>query len=199
VAVHSLDGWKLNLLKFDELWLEFNETSGNVSDNDGLTLYMKMELYDKTLKEVIKEIRNLYRHGTFNSLGYFIACFLFNQILEGVHYLHDFKPQILHMDLHWGNILLKKSIHDCIEIKIADFGFAKICEIAQKSRAISMKNSSTGSVNRSRASKNGSYSAKDDIISLGKIMEKLFLFKKCRYYLLYQVNSKDYLILNLSG
>jgi hypothetical protein len=62
-----------------------------------------------------------------------------------------------------------------------------------------MKNSSTGSVNRSRASKNGSYSTKDDIISLGKIMKKLFLFEKCRYYLLYQVNSKYYLIKNLSG
>jgi alpha-tubulin suppressor-like RCC1 family protein len=181
VTVHSLEGWRLNLLKFDELWLEFNETSGNVSDNDndGLTLYMKMELYDKTLEEVIKEIHNdtnLYRDGTLNSLGYFIACFIFNQILEGVHYLHDFKPQILHMDLHPGNILLKKSIHEWIEIKLADFGFAKICEIAQNSRAMSMKNSSTGSVNRSRASRNGSYSTKNDVLSLGEIMKDLFLF-----------------------
>jgi hypothetical protein len=128
VAVHSLDGWKLNLLKFDELWLEFNETSGNVSDNDGLTLYMKMELYDKTLKEVIKEIRNLYRYGSFNSLGYFIACFLFNQIL-GVHYLHDFRPQILHMDLHSGIILLKKLIYGWIEIKIATLALQKFVRL----------------------------------------------------------------------
>ena len=44
------------------------------------------------------------------------------QILEGVRYLHEHKPPIIHRDIKGRNILMNK-IHTCI--KLADFGSAK--------------------------------------------------------------------------
>ena len=44
------------------------------------------------------------------------------QILEGVCYLHQLNPVILHRDIKGGNILMDKT-HTCI--KLADFGCAK--------------------------------------------------------------------------
>jgi Ser/Thr protein kinase RdoA (MazF antagonist) len=70
-----------------------------------------MELCDKTLEEFIKDLQN---HKFYLRIN----------------------PQIIHMDLHSGNILLKKqkySNNDLkIEVKLSDFGLAKICELAQK-------------------------------------------------------------------
>ena len=44
------------------------------------------------------------------------------QILEGVCFLHQLDPVILHRDIKGGNILMDKT-HTCI--KLADFGCAK--------------------------------------------------------------------------
>jgi serine/threonine protein kinase len=95
--------------------------------------------------------------------------------LKGVNHLHTHKLQIFHCDLHSKNILLK---NDCdeeekyeIRVKIADFGLAKICELAQKSQTVLPKSSSKYSL--PQASSDGSYTLKRDIRALAEIMSEL--------------------------
>jgi alpha-tubulin suppressor-like RCC1 family protein len=182
--VNNLNYSTRNILQLNGLWLENNQTLDNKSE-ESLTLYMQMELCDKTLEEVIKELKNnsnLFRNKTLTLLGYYIACHIFFEILFGVNYLHTRKPQILHKDLHSGNILLKKryiynySDRYEVDVKIADFGLAKICEFAQKSQTIRSKRSPNY-----KSSSNGSYSTRDDIYSLGEIMNELFSIDTNRY------------------
>jgi serine/threonine protein kinase len=170
-----------SLLKLDELWLEKNQTLKNKSE-ESLTLYIQMELCHKTLEEVIKELKNdlkLFRLKTLTLSGYYVACYIFKEILKGVNYLHTKKPTVLHMDLHSGNVLLKKT-YDGIKVKIGDFGLAKICEFAQKSQTITSKRSSN--YKSSNVLNNGSYSTRDDIYSLGIIMNELFSIHTNRYF-----------------
>jgi serine/threonine protein kinase len=140
---------KTNFLQLQDIWIENNGKVEKESE-EILSLYMQMELYDKTLEEFIKELQNnsnLFRNKMLTHLDYYIACHIFVVILKGVNYLHTGKPQILHMDLHSGNILLKIRLirndirlnieeKNIIEVKLADFGLAKICEFAQKSQTI---------------------------------------------------------------
>jgi alpha-tubulin suppressor-like RCC1 family protein len=175
--INKCDSNATNILALHEIWIENNSKLENKSD-EIFTLYMSMELCEKTLKEVIEELKsdsNLLNNGILTRLGYFIACQLFIKILEGVNYLHSRKLQILHMDLHSGNILLKKAHWGKIEVKIGDFGLAKICEFAQISQKITSKRvSKRSNYKSSNVVSSGSYSTKYDIHSLGIIMQELF-------------------------
>ncbi len=166
-----------NILLLIDMWVE------NSVSNECLTLYFLMEFCDKTLEEFIKELqKNKYCaiiDKTLTHLGCYIACHIFADILEGVNYLHTRKPQILHMDLHSGNVLLKKSYNyaharDEIRAKLADFGLARICEFAQMSQTITSKRSS-------KLSTDVSYSEKNDIFSVAEIMIELFSIDIKRY------------------
>ncbi len=62
-----------------------------VSNQSGISLYIQMELCDKTLDDVIKEFdkeSHLKTNGTLTTVGYYIASQIFIEILEGVNYLH---------------------------------------------------------------------------------------------------------------
>jgi serine/threonine protein kinase len=142
-----------------------------------------MELCDTTLENVIKELHNdlnLFRNETLTLLGYYIACHLFIQILKGVNCLHKHKPQILHLDLHPGNILLKKEgWNEKIFVRIADFGLATICEFGTKSQSLAAK-TSRSKYKSSKILSNRSYTTKDDIYDLGLILKELFSIDKNR-------------------
>jgi alpha-tubulin suppressor-like RCC1 family protein len=168
-----------NILELYDIWIENKD-----STNSGkLTLYIEMELCDITLEEIIQEMKNdsnLFNNGILTHLGYYTTCYIFVEILKGVNYLHTREPKILHMDLHPGNILLKRDfikrkLELKIEVKLADFGFAKICLFAQKSQTITSKKISNHSQCKSlNVLSNGIYSTRDDIYSLGIIMRELF-------------------------
>jgi serine/threonine protein kinase len=154
---------------------------------NSITLYIHMELCDKTLEEFIKELkgnRYLFNGKTLTLLGYYIASHIFVEILKGVNYLHTRNPQILHMDLHSANILFRKECNNSrgvsqIIVKLADFGLAKICEFAQKSQIITSKKGSN--YKSSKVLSDGSYSEKNDIYGLAEIMVELFSIDTKRY------------------
>lgn len=57
-------------------------------------------------------------------MSQFDACEVFEQICEAIAYAHG--RQILHRDLKPGNVLLRESHDGKLEVKIIDFGIAKI-------------------------------------------------------------------------
>jgi alpha-tubulin suppressor-like RCC1 family protein len=169
----------LNAVEFKDLWLENNCVSMNDNKN-GLILYIQMELCDTTLKTVINQILEdsfICENKTLTLLGFRIASYIFFEILYGVNQLHKSNPPIIHLDLHSENILLKKHYDEeeekySIDVKIADFGLAKIRELAQKSQTVLPKSSSNSS--SQKVSSDGFYTTKYDIYQLAQIMSQLF-------------------------
>jgi hypothetical protein len=174
-----------NTVWFFDLWLENNCMPMNDNKNN-LILYIEMELCDTTLETVINETLNdcyiCENNNTLTLLGFFITSHIFAEILKGVNHLHKQKPQILHCDLHSGNILLKKGYDEEekyeICVKIADFGLAKIFELAQKSETFLPKSSSKYCL--PQVSSDGSYTLKNDIYALADIWTQLFCIDRYR-------------------
>jgi serine/threonine protein kinase len=79
------------LVKHLDAWFEENQSA--------ISLYIEMELCDKTLDDVIKEFdkdSHLKSNATLTPVGYYIANQIFIQILEGVNYLHTRNPPLIH-------------------------------------------------------------------------------------------------------
>ena len=79
---------------------------------------------------------------------------------RGVHYLHSFKPPILHRDLKSLNLLLD----ECFRIKLADFGWTRV-----------MAESMTGKIGTYQwmapeVINNEKYTEKADVYSFGIIL-----------------------------
>jgi serine/threonine protein kinase len=55
---------------------------------------------------------------------------ILRKILNGINYLHD--SNIIHRDMKPQNILIKYKNKDALEVRIADFGWSKLCSIIQK-------------------------------------------------------------------
>jgi serine/threonine protein kinase len=162
---------------FSDLWLENGSLSMNNNEN-GLILYIQMDLCDTTLQNIINQMFVIRQNKTLTLLGFYIASHIFGEILKGVNLLHKSYPQILHCDLYSENILIEK-ITDFkekgkhrINVRISDFGLAKICELAQKSETVLPKSSSNYS--SLQESSDGSYTFKKDIYALADIWIQLF-------------------------
>jgi serine/threonine protein kinase len=131
-----------------------------------------MELCDKTLDDVIKELTNdstLKNTESLTTTVYFIASRIFIQILEGVNYLH--KRNLIHQDLKPANILLKKDEAKGFRVKIADFGLAAIHDFSDKSHT---GDKGTVKYMAPEVINSRKYSTKADIFSLGVIFQNLF-------------------------
>jgi serine/threonine protein kinase len=150
-------------------WLENDKIENKI------VLYMRMELCDKTLKEVMNEINKdpkMKLNQILTPMGYFIASRLYIEILEGVQYLHENK--IIHRDLNPFNIMLIiDSIHERI-VRICDFNLIAIHKYASQPHSSQRGNISyiAPEVENGR-----NYDTKSDLYSLGVILDELFLDK----------------------
>jgi hypothetical protein len=139
--------------------------------NKKLTLFIKMELCDKTLEQIIDEIQsdsNFRKDDILTPIGYYIASLLFIEILKGVQYLHE--NNIIHRDLKPLNILLKKDKNYKSFIKIADFGLLVLHKFSEQSHTI---DKGTPKYMAPEVISNKKYDFKADIYSLGIIFEQL--------------------------
>jgi hypothetical protein len=153
------------LLKHFDVWFEENP--------EGISLYILMELCDKTLDDVTKEFdkdSHLKINGTLTPVGYYIASQIFIQILQGVNHLHTRNPPLIHRDLKPANILLKKDKEKGFCVKIADFGLIAIHEFFGQSHTSDRGDRTC----MAPEAKDRHYDIKADIYSLGVIFENLF-------------------------
>jgi hypothetical protein len=142
-----------------------------------ICLYIRMELCDKTLEDVINELTVdsiLKTTESLTTIGYYIASQIFIQILEGVNYLHKQNPPLIHRDLKPANILLKKSYSKGICVKIADFGLIAIHDFPEKSHTLDKGSNKFMAPEIINSTK---YNTKADVYSLGIIFEDLFALK----------------------
>jgi hypothetical protein len=158
------------LVKHFDAWFE----ESVVSNQSRISLYIEMELCDKTLDDVIEEFDNeshLKTNGTLTTVGYYIASKVFLQILEGVNYLHNQNPRLIHRDLKPANILLKKDFYKGFCVKIADFEFMAFHKFSEQSHTL---DKGTNKYMAPEVITFNNYDMKADIYSLGVIFENMF-------------------------
>jgi alpha-tubulin suppressor-like RCC1 family protein len=160
------------LVDYKKTWIEESDDLLDGSERN-VILYILMDLFEKTLDEILNEIRNLElksENETYFPICYFVFCQIFIQVLEGVNYLHEQNPPLIHRDLNPKNILLDKKLSGRF-VKIADFNLSTLHEFAEQSHTkdVGAPKYTAPEVIRSRE-----YGIKADIYSLGVIMENLF-------------------------
>jgi alpha-tubulin suppressor-like RCC1 family protein len=164
-------------VEYQNVWIEKNFDSNNGSNEkvcDEFTLYIEVELCDKSLDELMGEVigdSNIVSNGCLTFLGYFIASQIFVEILEGVNFLHKQIPPIIHRDLKPDNILLKIGSNNQF-VKIADLGLARIHQSRDQLHSAERGQLKCMSPEVDRGEH---YDTRADIYSLGVILGNLFL------------------------
>jgi hypothetical protein len=161
-----------HLVKHFNAWFE----ESVVSNQSGISLYIQMELCDKTLDDVINEFIKDSKLKTIESLttlGYYIASQIFIGILKGVNHLHKQNPSLIHRDLKPVNILLKKDFYEGFYVKIADFGLMAIHHYSEQSHTL---DKGTPKYMAPEVIDNKKYNTKADVYSLGIVFKNLFDF-----------------------
>ncbi len=168
------------IVKHFEAWFENN------INTERLVLYIKMELCDTTLQQIIDEIQNdiNFRNkieDILTPIGYYIASQLFIEIVKGVQYLH--KKNMIHRDLNPHNILIKREeFFNFLErngkfrsfVKIGDFGLIAIHKYAQQPHTTDRGTVKYMAPEINKGLEyNTNYDFKADIYSLGFILEDL--------------------------
>jgi hypothetical protein len=139
------------------------------------TLFIKMDLCDENLEKTIDQMdtdSNFSRNQSLTLSGYYIASYIFIEILEGVNCLHQRSPQIIHRDLKPDNILVKVEDNE-VFVKIADFGLIAFHEFAERTQTHSqdighIRYAAPEVLNGNR------YDTKANVYSLGIILQNLF-------------------------
>ncbi len=162
------------IIKYYNLWFENDfeyESPENEKKIYDLAFYIQMNYCLKTLGDMITQIDNSYMdENSLNLMGYYIASELFIEILEGVNFLHNLEPSIIHRDLNPRNILVTYDRNGKF-VKIADFGLIALHKFDNEKHTIDR---GTAKYLAPEVAKNAYYDTKADIYSLGIIMEELF-------------------------
>ncbi len=154
---------ELNIPKTHPLFDEGTET----------LLHIKMELCEKTLREVIDWMTKKFdiNHSVIISpLRYYIASEFLVEILECVDYLHKHNPPIIHRDIKPSNILITNGENGRF-VKLADFGLATTHESETKSHT---KDLGTPRYIAPEVYNSAHYDTKADMYSLGIVVQDLF-------------------------
>jgi hypothetical protein len=158
------------LVQHFDAWFE----ESVVSKKSVISLYIEMELCEKTLDDVVNEFdkeSHLKTNETLTTVGYYMASNIFLQILEGVDYLHKQNPPLIHRDLKPANILLKNNESKGFCVKIADFGLLAIHNFSEQSHTL---DKGTPKYTAPEVINSRKYNTKADIYSLGIVFENLF-------------------------
>jgi len=134
-------------------------------------LFIQMELCFYTLKEVLLKKRIEFQRKQFHpmsQLEYYISSELFEEILEGVNFLH--KLNIIHRDLKPTNILITDGMNGRF-VKLADFGLAIIHKFDEQTHTEGL---GTFKYMAPEVQRGRSYDTKADIYSLGVITQEVF-------------------------
>jgi alpha-tubulin suppressor-like RCC1 family protein len=159
------------LIKYYNLWFE-NDYESPEGDMYDLAFYIQMNYCHKAMGDMIEQINTNFKVGdSLNLLGYFIASELFVETLEGVNFLHNLEPPIIHRDLNPNNILVTYDRNGRF-VKIADFGLIALHKSDDEKHTIDR---GTPKYEAPEVIKSSYYTTKADIYSLGKIMEDIFL------------------------
>ena len=132
-----------------------------------------MELCSDNLRNVIDNkpgFFNRTRSEPMCILEYSISFQIFKDLLEGVQYLHESNPPVIHRDLKPQNILISTNHNNEKCLKICDFGLATFHDITPMyhTEGVGTFRYLAPEVQSSR------YNIKADIFSLGKILEEIF-------------------------
>ncbi len=169
-----------HVVQYYSSWFEFVNLKHSNESLDRPILYIQMELCKRNLDEVIQDMKNdVYlrssqKNQNLTKSGYFIACELFREILEGVQYLHGLN--IIHTDLKEENIFITNG-HDKRFVKIGDFGESKFHEHKGQfhtggSGTVSHRAPEiTDNINEDNKA---DYNTKADIYSLAVLIKRLF-------------------------
>jgi alpha-tubulin suppressor-like RCC1 family protein len=163
---------RVTSLKSDYFVRKFDSWFENKKNNTELLLYIKMELCDSTLDHIMNEIHCEFyseEDKILSSIGYYLACDIFIEILRGVLYLHQHK--IIHRDLKPANILMRKQENGEISVKIADFGLLVLHEFTDQTHT---QDKGTPKYIAPEVTSSSKYDTKADIYSLGIILENVF-------------------------
>ena len=139
-----------NIVRYYSSWLDD-------SDNKS-TLYIQMELCESTFRDYLNNIRH--------DESIEKRIFYFNQIIEGIKYLHD--NNIIHRDIKPSNILF---VDDTI--KICDFGLAR--NVNSTANLINGSSEVGTSFYRAPEIDTHIYNNKIDVYSIGIILIELLL------------------------
>jgi len=98
-------------------------------------------------------------------LGYYSASYIFIEVLEGVNYLHQMNPQIIHKNLKPENILLKYFDGIIESVEILDFDSMNFNQFVERSQPNTIDSKNTRYV-APEATNSCEYDSKADIYSL---------------------------------
>jgi hypothetical protein len=157
-----------SVLRSENSWLEIDSFSNK------LFLYVQTELFDENLIKFMKDLHKypiLKSSYSLTSLGYYLASNVFIDILNGVYYLHQLIPSLIHKNLKPENILLRRS--KGFSVKLSDFDSMIFKEFCEKSKSHSTDLKNRKYIAPEIADKE-EYSTKSDVFSLGIILQELF-------------------------
>ncbi|RHZ61688.1 hypothetical protein Glove_346g183 [Diversispora epigaea] len=172
---HDVDAEFLNELKHTfQFRSNLNSYEGNIIECYGVTQDPQTKNYAFVLEYIPNGDLHHFIHNNFEKFSWTRKILYLNSIVEGIENIHD--RQIIHRDLHSGNILAKKNIND-IELYsyntvISDLGFSQPANIDSN---ISRESQIYGIIPYMAPElfKNQPYSYASDIYSLGMIMWQL--------------------------
>jgi alpha-tubulin suppressor-like RCC1 family protein len=161
------------IVRYHDVWYENDLVieNGFRKYTENSTLFIQMDLCEKTLKEMRKEVSDdfiLEINKLLTPLGYYLMSEILIEILKGVHYLH--KQNIIHRDLKPDNILLTNGVNNRF-VKIADFGLAKVHD----KKELNTRDRGDVRYMAPEVVFSQKYNTRADIYSLGIIIQKIFL------------------------